>query len=320
MNDIIKQKISKSRKEYLKNHPDEHPWKKSDKFKSKPCEHLKEILRKDFNFEEEYTDIRWKHNYSIDIAFLDKKLAIEVNGNQHYNNDGTLTEYYQKRHDYLKFNGWTIIELHYAACYKNDKILEVKDAIINCKNIDLEDHKLLFENKQKTKKEKDLIKEQKYEYAKENDLLDSSGRINGKKYKLIDLKKYKSIILSSNVNLMDAHFRKKLKETTNLSLNIINYVLKYFNIKHYILDKNHIKQKYIKKYNWEDIDRDNYNKIINSGIDLTKFGWVNKVSKITGLTRRQIARIVKLTELKNFVFIRTLNKVIKISEASPSLF
>lgn len=27
MNDIIKQKISKSRKEYLKNHPDEHPWK-----------------------------------------------------------------------------------------------------------------------------------------------------------------------------------------------------------------------------------------------------------------------------------------------------
>ena len=304
MNDNIKQKISKSRKEYLKNHPDEHPWKKSDKFKSEPCEHLKEILRKDFNFEEEYTDTRWEHNYSIDIAFLDKKLAIEVNGNQHYNNDGSLSEYYQKRHDYLESNGWIIIEFHYAACYKNEKIVKLKDAIINCKNIDLKEHKLLFENRQKTKKEKDLIKIQKYAYAKENGLLDSSGRINGKKYKLIDLTKYKSIILSSNVNLMDAHFRKKLKEATNLSLNIINYVLKYFNIKHYILDKNRTKRKYIKKYNWEDIDRNNYNKIINSGIDLTKIGWIKKVTNKTGLTRRQIYRLVNKTKLKEVVYRR----------------
>lgn len=310
MNDIIKQKISKKRKEYLKNHPNEHPWKKSDKFKSKPCEHLKEILRKDFNFEEEYTDIRWKHNYSVDIAFLDKKLAIEVNGNQHYNNDGTLAEYFQKRHDYLLSEGWTILEIHYAACYKNDKIDELKDAIINCKNIDLEKHKLLFENRQKTKKEKELIKIQNYSYAKENDLLDSSGRINGKKYKLLDLKKYKSIILSSNVNLMDKHFRKKLKDATNLSLNIINYVLKYFNIKHYILNKNRIKQKYIKKYNWDNIDRNNYNKIINSGIDLTKFGWIEKVANKTGLTRRQIYRLVNKTELKEIVYRRNNKKTI----------
>lgn len=213
--DEEKQKISNRRKEFLKNHPDEHPWKKSDKFKSKPCEHLKEILRKDFNFEEEYTDTRWEHSYSLDIAFLDKKIAIEVNGNQHYNNDGTLTDYYQKRHDYLESKGWIIIELHYAACYKNDKIIEVKDAIINCKNIDLEEHKLLFENKQKTKKEK-----------------------------------------------------------------------------------------YIKKYNWEEIDNINYNKIINSGIDLTKNGWVKKVTEKTGLTRRQIYRLVNKTKLKEIVYRR----------------
>lgn len=155
-----------------------------------------------------------------------------------------------------------------------------------------------------------MIKIQNYSYAKENDLLDSSGRINGKKYKLLDLKKYKSIILSSNVNLMDKHFRKKLKDATNLSLNIINYVLKYFNIKHYILNKNRIKQKYIKKYNWDNIDRNNYNKIINSGIDLTKFGWIEKVANKTGLTRRQIYRLVNKTELKEIVYRRNNKKTI----------
>lgn len=37
-------------------------------------------------------------------------------------------------------------------------------------------------------------------------------------------------------------------------------------------------------------------KILNSGIDLLKFGWVEKVSKKTGLTRRQIYRCVNRNE------------------------
>lgn len=44
--------------------------------------------------------------------------------------------------------------------------------------------------------------------------------------------------------------------------------------------------------------------IINSGIDLTKFGWVKKVSRVTGLTRRQIYKIVNLTDLKDYVYRR----------------
>lgn len=48
--------------------------------------------------------------------------------------------------------------------------------------------------------------------------------------------------------------------------------------------------------------------ILNSEVDLTKFGWVDKVSKITKLTRRQIARIVKLTDLKDVVYIRHMTE------------
>ena len=44
--------------------------------------------------------------------------------------------------------------------------------------------------------------------------------------------------------------------------------------------------------------------ILKSGIDLSKFGWVEQVSKITGLTRRQIYKVVSSTDLINFVYRR----------------
>ena len=123
-----KKHLSEVRKKWLKEHPESHPWKRKDKYKSVPCEKLKDILRKDFNFVEEYTDKRWEHNYSIDIAFLDKKLGIEVNGDQHYNRDGTLIEYYQKRHNYLESQGWLIFEIYYIKCYKSNDIEQIKQS------------------------------------------------------------------------------------------------------------------------------------------------------------------------------------------------
>lgn len=221
--DEEKKNLSEKRKVYLKEHPDEHPWKRNTKFKSKPCEHLKTVLKQKFNFEEEYTDIRWEHNYSIDIAFLDKKLAIEVNGNQHYTNEGKLNTYFQNRHDYLAKQGWRILEVHYSWCYKEDKIQEIVTAIENSIEIDLTEHELLFAYKQKTLEERNKEKQKNKEKRNEE------------------------------------------KEKRKLQ-------------------------------------------ILNSGVDLTKFGWVDKVSQITKLTRRQIARIVKLTDLKNVVYIRHINQ------------
>ena len=222
-----KKKLSEKRKLYLKEHPDEHPWKRNTKFKSEPCEHLKTILREKFVFEEEYTDIRWEHNYSIDIAFLDRKLAIEVNGNQHYNTEGKLNTYFQNRHEYLEKQGWIVLEVHYSWCYKEDKIQEIIDAIEREKQIDLTEHELLFANKRKTLAERNNENEQK--------------KLKFKAKRKDELEKRKE-------------------------------------------------------------------QILNSGVNLTKFGWVDKVSQITKLTRRQIARIVKLTGLKDFVYIRQMKQ------------
>jgi hypothetical protein len=40
--------------------------------------------------------------------------------------------------------------------------------------------------------------------------------------------------------------------------------------------------------------------ILNSGIDVSKFGWVKKVTETTSLTKRQIEKTVKHFNLKVF--------------------
>lgn len=119
----VKRKLSNARKKFLKENPDKHHWKRKDKFKSVPCEKLKGFLKESgINFVEEWQPLVNRF-YSIDIAFPDKKIGIEVNGNQHYNRDGTLKEYYQKRHDEICNEGWTLYEIHYSQCHTPSIVL-----------------------------------------------------------------------------------------------------------------------------------------------------------------------------------------------------
>jgi len=70
----------------------------------------------------EYTEHGIDRFFSIDIAMPDKKVALEVNGNQHYNRDGTLKAYYKEREQLLEYNGWKVYQLHYSMCFKVDKL------------------------------------------------------------------------------------------------------------------------------------------------------------------------------------------------------
>lgn len=125
MNDDTKKQMSNSRKNYLKNNPDKHPWKRNNKFKSEPCETFKDILRKhNFIFEEEFNPISNRF-FAVDVAFPKHKICIEINGEQHYNRDGSLRKYYKDRHDIIKNAGWKIIEIHYANVYNETFINEI---------------------------------------------------------------------------------------------------------------------------------------------------------------------------------------------------
>lgn len=112
-----KKKLSEKRKKYLAEHPEAHNWKYSSKFISKPCEYVKHFLKEqNISFVEEYKALE-NYNYSIDIAFPDLKVGIEINGDQHYNRDGSLAEYYQIRHNRLEEAGWKIFEILHTKCY-----------------------------------------------------------------------------------------------------------------------------------------------------------------------------------------------------------
>jgi len=117
---LIKEEQSRRRKEFLKDNPDKHPWKNNSKFKSKPCEVLKEkLVGAGINYVEEYNPLV-DRQFAIDIAFPDVKVGIEVNGNQHYNKDGTLRDYYQNRHDLITESGWLLIEIPYKRVFNID--------------------------------------------------------------------------------------------------------------------------------------------------------------------------------------------------------
>lgn len=150
-----KRLISEKRKDFLKQHPEKHVWKRKDKFKSQPCEHLKQFLLKNqIEFAEEYTDEIWEHNFSIDIAFIPEKIGIEVNGNQHYNSDGQLKDYYLNREKYLQQCGWSIIEVPYFMVWNQSflqKILEtIKNNLKDCSF----DYASIIKNKLEQKEKK----------------------------------------------------------------------------------------------------------------------------------------------------------------------
>jgi len=123
--DERRKRISDKRKRYLLENKELHPWKRKEKFKSIPCERVKEFLNnRGIKFVEEWNPVE-DRNYSIDIAFPDIKLGIEINGNQHYANDGKLNEYYQIRHDIITAAGWTLLELHYSIAFNLEKLLSI---------------------------------------------------------------------------------------------------------------------------------------------------------------------------------------------------
>lgn len=127
-----KDKMSKIRSQFLKDNPDKHPWRQHDKFKSQPCESLKKFLKElNVNFIEELQGVVDGRHFSIDIALPDKMIAIEVNGIHHYEPDGSLSPYYQERHDLITSKGWKVYEIFCRKCFNKEKVQEFLDIAVN---------------------------------------------------------------------------------------------------------------------------------------------------------------------------------------------
>lgn len=134
--DETKMGLSIWRKNYLRDNPDKIKWTGNE---SAPSMKFKNILNEnDISFVEEFKPIEDRF-FNIDVAFPDKKIGIEINGEQHYERDGELKKYYQDRHDLIESNGWKLYEIHTSLVYKKmfieEFILELKNDF-NLGNID----------------------------------------------------------------------------------------------------------------------------------------------------------------------------------------
>ena len=138
--------ISEKRKKYLRENPDKHPWKRRDKFISPPCENIKKILKNEnINYEEEVS-VSTERFFSIDILLPEKNLIIEINGNQHYGNNGSLKDYYQERHDFLIKLGFSVLEIPSKFAFNKKYILDL------IKNHSDDDKIIKFWKKEKSEK------------------------------------------------------------------------------------------------------------------------------------------------------------------------
>lgn len=125
--------------------------------KSVPCEKVKEKLSaNNISFVEEFMPID-NRLFRIDIAFPNKKIGIEINGNQHYNLDGTLKKYYQDRHNLIEAAGWELHEYHFSIAY-NSNLDDLINILKNNYSLDKFDYSFYIKPKKISRSRKEYFK------------------------------------------------------------------------------------------------------------------------------------------------------------------
>jgi len=107
-----RQKISESRIKFLRENPDKVPYKLNhySKGRSYAEEYWKTVLdSNDMIYVEQYQI----GPYQLDFAFLDKKIDLEIDGDQHYL-DERIVKSDLRRNEYLHNLGWKIIRVKWS--------------------------------------------------------------------------------------------------------------------------------------------------------------------------------------------------------------
>jgi very-short-patch-repair endonuclease len=122
-----KQKLSKIRKEYLQEHPEKVPYRLNhySKGPSYPELYFRELFQKeqlDLEPEVPYTI------YQLDFANKEKKVDIEIDGDQHYL-DKRIVESDKRRNDLLEKDGWIVFRIKWSDYQKLS--YEEKEKILN---------------------------------------------------------------------------------------------------------------------------------------------------------------------------------------------
>ena len=203
--------------------------------KSKCQENFKNYLKsKNISFIEEYCPYPEEKLYSLDISWPDEKIAIEINGSQHYNSDGSLNDYTLTKQKFFEDRGWKIIQIYYKQCYN---IIKNEYKFEDILNLPIYNKDYVLKEFDRKKLAEERIQQKKIMQDKINE---------EKKKKLYET--YKLIFVD-------------LKENSNIDFSKIGWVEKakyYLNNKYGFTHKN--LSKHIKKYYPEFFDDNVYSR------------------------------------------------------------
>ena len=213
--EAIRKKISDTQK---KNYKNKSIWKTQiDNRKSYAEQYFLNI----------FSDLKYQFHvlsYFLDFADPIKKIYIEIDGEQHYN-DPKIIEHDKIRFKDLEKAGWTLIDrvrwssfTRLSPLEKEEYIKLLRSFISNAIPIN-------------TSWEDPLIKKKKeYEMLQEKGFLDKRGHKNLSMIGLDELNRRKDLILQSGVDLFTLGWQEKVSKITGLSRRQIAYIVKYFNI------------------------------------------------------------------------------------------
>lgn len=121
-----RKKISEQRKAYIKANPGKGNWTNYGKKSESYAEAMfkKALIQCGVSVVQYYIPPESDRCFELDFAIPDKKVAFEVNGNQHYEN-GVLKPYYQNRHNHFNDLGWTVHEIQYYEALKLERAVKV---------------------------------------------------------------------------------------------------------------------------------------------------------------------------------------------------
>ncbi len=114
--DVTKKRMSIKRLEFIKNNPEKTAWR------TKSISYPEKLFLKNIHF------LEWEKKYSIvrelsvfpffiDFAFMNEKVAVEIDGSQHLQPDRLERD--RKKDDLLNEDGWTIIRISEKEIRKN---------------------------------------------------------------------------------------------------------------------------------------------------------------------------------------------------------
>ena len=213
-----KAKISAARRKYLNEHPDKVLFKLNHSSKeSFPEKYFRKWLKNEGLLEAQELQI---DRYTLDFAWPDKKIYLEIDGNQH--KQDWMQRHDKIRTDYLANLGWICIgRVDWAAFQQLNKrakhlyLAEIKSAIVEARFIEK------FISKQDKKQ---MIRDEWKAQGKVNSL----GRAVGSMLSNDEWQRRLQLILNSNVDLTKFGWKEQVQKVTNLTRRQLNCTIKHF--------------------------------------------------------------------------------------------